>query len=106
MIVLVTSTTPSIKENESPVDGFEAIVNSVPFTDATDVGVAIRNSFPFCGAISAVIFPYFISKDLLILFPVRFPAIVKSELAKSFRTVLSSKYITAAKPPFPVRILS
>jgi hypothetical protein len=82
------------------------MVSSVPFTEATDVGVAILNSFPFCGDILAAIFPYLISNDLLIWVPDLFPDTVKSELPSIFTTDLSSRYMIATNPFFPVNILS
>ena len=78
----------------------------MPFTDATEVGVEILNSLPFCGLTFAAILPYLISRDLLILFPDRSPIIVKSELSSIFTTVLSSRYMSAMYPFFPVLILS
>ena len=95
VIKFVTSINPSIKVNESPVDGSDCIANSVPFTDATEVGVEILNSLPFWGLTFAATLPYLISRDLLILFPDRSPMIFKSELPSIFTTVLSSRYISA-----------
>ena len=69
--LLVTSINPSIRVKESPVEGSESIASSVPLTDATEVGVAIINSLPFCGVTAAAILPYLISIDLLILTPER-----------------------------------
>ena len=53
VIEFVTSIRPSSNVKESPLDGSDVIANSVPFTEATEVGVDIRNSLPFCLAIFA-----------------------------------------------------
>ena len=106
VIEFVTSIRPSIRVKESPVDGSDSMASSVPFTEATDVGVDTMNSFPFWGFTFAATLPYLISRDLLIFFPDLSPITVKSELPSIFTTVLSSRYISAMKPFLPVLILS